>query len=119
RPGPRAPPLPPPSPAHRAWAASAPALPLPAPPAAPASPRLAAELAAQAALLRCLFGALPFRPPPLIDAAVLAWNDAAVPRIAAAIYEERRFDDLPVLADALEEAGCCDVALLAHLRGGG
>ena len=78
-----------------------------------------AERRHQAALLRCLFGPLPFRPPPAIDAAVLAWNDAAVPRIAAAIYDDRRFDDLPVLADALEEAGCADAELLGHCRGGG
>jgi hypothetical protein len=60
----------------------------------------------------------PFRPPPRLDASVLAWNDAAVPRVAAAIYEERRFEDLPILADALEEAGCTDAELLGHCRGG-
>jgi hypothetical protein len=31
----------------------------------------------------------------------------------------RRFEDLPVLADLLEEAGCTDAALLGHLRGPG
>jgi hypothetical protein len=80
---------------------------------------MAAERAAQAALLRCLVGPLPFRPPPMIDAAILAWNDAAVPRIASTIYDDRRFEDLPVLADALEEAGCGEADLLEHLRGGG
>jgi hypothetical protein len=33
------------------------------------------------------------------------------------IYAERRFGDLPILADALEEAGCTDPNILGHLRG--
>jgi hypothetical protein len=36
----------------------------------------------------------------------LAWHDGAVPRLAQAIYDRRDFASLPVLADALEEAGC-------------
>jgi hypothetical protein len=44
------------------------------------------------------------------------WNGGAVPRIAAAIYAGRRFGDMPVLADALEEAGCDNRAVLAHCR---
>lgn len=36
---------------------------------------------------------------------ILAWNDATVPRIARAIYDERAWDRLPVLADALLDAG--------------
>lgn len=35
------------------------------------------------------------------------------------IYDERSFDLLPILADALEESGCCDVEILTHLRGTG
>jgi hypothetical protein len=38
--------------------------------------------------------------------------------VARAIYEERRWDDLVVLADALEEAGCANAEVLAHCRGG-
>jgi hypothetical protein len=37
-------------------------------------------------------------------------------RIARAIYDERRWGDLPVLADALEEAGCTDREILDHCR---
>jgi hypothetical protein len=48
----------------------------------------------------------------------LEWNDGVVCRIAKAIYEERRFQDMPVLADALEEAGCSDADLLNHCRQG-
>jgi hypothetical protein len=37
--------------------------------------------------------------------------------LAAAISAERAFERLPVLADALEEAGCADADILGHLRG--
>jgi len=39
-----------------------------------------------------------------------------VAQIARAIYEDRRWADLPVLADALEEAGCADREILDHCR---
>jgi hypothetical protein len=66
-------------------------------------------------LLRELFGPLPFRKvhidPPCLTPAVLT--------LAQAIYEGRQFQDLPILADALEEAGCSDPDILAHCRGPG
>lgn len=34
------------------------------------------------------------------------WREGTVPRLAAKIYDERAFDRMPILADALEEAGC-------------
>jgi hypothetical protein len=42
-----------------------------------------------------------------------------VPRLVRGIHEERAFDRLAVLADALEEAGCADADILSHLRGPG
>jgi hypothetical protein len=78
---------------------------------------LNAGLARSGRLLRDLFGN-PFRPAAL-DPAWLAWNGGAVRKMAESIYEERRFADLPVLADALEDAGCADAAVLAHCRGPG
>jgi hypothetical protein len=72
----------------------------------------------QAALLRDLLGN-PFRPPPALAPSVLAFNGGTVPKLAAAIYEERAFGRLPVLADALEDAGCTDPAILNHCRSGG
>jgi hypothetical protein len=74
------------------------------------------ELRSHCTLLRDIFGN-PFRPPPAIDPAWLVWNDGTVKRLAEAIYEQRRFSDLPILADALEDAGCADAVLLEHLRG--
>jgi hypothetical protein len=71
----------------------------------------AAEAAAQAALVRCVFGD-PFRPVPVAS----EWRSADAIGLARAIYADRAFDRLPILADALEEAGCGDPAVLAHCR---
>jgi hypothetical protein len=79
------------------------------------------EYERQAALLRCIFGTLAFRPLPPVAPAVLAWQGGMVGRLAAAIYEERDFSQerMGVLADAAEEAGLDDAELLAHLRSPG
>lgn len=45
------------------------------------------------------------------------WLTPTVMALASAIYSDRAFDRLPILADALEEAGCTDQAILHHLRG--
>jgi hypothetical protein len=74
------------------------------------------ERAAQAALVRCILRS-PFRPVVPLDPAVLVWDGGAARRLAEAIYAGRRFGDLPILADLLEEAGLTDAALLGHLRG--
>jgi hypothetical protein len=66
-------------------------------------------------LLRDLFGPLPFRPVAL-DPAWLAWYGGSVVRLAQRIYDERRFEWMPELADALEEAGCRDEDILGHCR---
>jgi hypothetical protein len=49
----------------------------------------------------------------------LTWNCGTVVKLAQGIYEDRRFEDLPILADALEEAGCQEQSVLDHLRGPG
>ncbi len=72
------------------------------------------EEAAQADLLRELFGN-PFRPA-TVAPAVLRWNDGTVVRLARAISDERAWDRMPVLADALEDAGCDNRDLLTHSR---
>ncbi|MBI1915912.1 MAG: hypothetical protein HYS12_14430 [Planctomycetes bacterium] len=46
----------------------------------------------------------------------LSWNQGCVARVARAIAEEHRFEDLPILADALEEAGCTNAHILDHCR---
>jgi hypothetical protein len=75
----------------------------------------AAEEAAQADLLRELIGN-PFRPV-VVAPEWLAWSDGAVRKLAAGLYEERAFERMGILGDALEEAGCGDDAILAHCRG--
>jgi hypothetical protein len=71
-----------------------------------------AERAAQSALLRCIAGN-PFGP---VNFDV-SWRTPNVVSIARATFAERRFANLPILADVLEEAGCADVAILNHCRG--
>jgi hypothetical protein len=72
---------------------------------------------AQAKLLRELVGN-PFKLVPDVTR-WLTWNDGAVRKLAQAIYDDRRFGDLPVLADALEDAGCDNEDILNHCRNGG
>jgi hypothetical protein len=67
------------------------------------------------ALLRDLSGN-PFRPV-VLKPSWLRANCGVVRQMAAAIYEQGHFEDLPVLADALDDAGCAQADLLAHCRG--
>jgi len=107
-----------------------------------AAPHITSVLAAtRAALLRDLVGN-PFRPVQIRGlgpcpncfhlpcacqnhwergpgAGWLAWHNGTVAHIAHGIYDDRAFDRLPILADALEEAGCDSTDLLAHLRSPG
>ena len=73
------------------------------------------EWAAQAALLRDIFGLLPFRPVTIAPAWAI-WNDATVVKLAQGIYDDRAVGRLPILADALEEAGCDNADILTHCR---
>jgi hypothetical protein len=80
-----------------------------------------AVLRRSALLLRDIFGN-PFRPVALNP----SWQTPQVVALAQAAYDERELPSghldvlrLAVLADALEEAGCADADLLAHLRSGG
>lgn len=72
------------------------------------------ESQVQAKLLRCIIGN-PFRRAKAVRT-WLTWNDATVTKIAQSIYDERRFEDLPILADALEDAGCDNEEILRHCR---
>jgi hypothetical protein len=75
------------------------------------------EKGPQSDIIRDVFGN-PFRPL-AVDPVWLAWNDGSVVQLAQTIYEQRRFAVMPVLADALEEAGCTNADLLDHSRGPG
>ncbi len=70
-----------------------------------------AERNYQARILRCLFG----NPFDRLSAGT-HWMTETVNGLAKAIYAERAFDRLPILADALEDAGCTNADVLSHCR---
>ena len=45
-----------------------------------------------------------------------SWNSSTVEGLLKGIHEDRGYDRLPILADALEEAGCTETFLLNHCR---
>ncbi len=65
-------------------------------------------------VVRCIVGN-PFRPVAFDP----RWRTETAGALASGIYAERAFDRLPILADALEEAGCDHPDVLAHCRGPG
>ena len=68
----------------------------------------------QCHLLRDLVGN-PFRPVS-IQLEWLWWNGGTVRRLAETIYDTRDFSLLPLLADALTDAGCNELAIIDHCR---
>jgi hypothetical protein len=70
-----------------------------------------AEKKAECNLIRCVFGN-PFRPVAFDP----SWRTRTATTIAQVIYDERDFSTLPVLADALEDAGCEHADVLSHCR---
>lgn len=66
---------------------------------------------AQCELLQDIFGN-PFRP----VTSDPAWLTSTVVSLSQAIYQERAFDCMPILADALEDAGCTIAEILEHCR---
>ncbi|OAI50591.1 hypothetical protein AYO44_17675 [Planctomycetaceae bacterium SCGC AG-212-F19] len=74
--------------------------------------RLAPAGKDHAEILRCIFGSLPFRSVTITP----SWLTTNVVSLAQAIYDERAFDRMPILADALEDAGCDNADVLNHCR---
>lgn len=68
------------------------------------------EAQVQCSLLRDIIG------PSVLPVIPEAWRGSAVRKLAEAVYEARAFERLPILADALEEAGCDDAVILSHCR---
>jgi hypothetical protein len=69
------------------------------------------ESVAQAALLRDIIGN-PFRPITFS----LEWRTATAVSLAHQVYESRDFSAMPILADALQDAGCDNEDILNHCR---
>jgi hypothetical protein len=65
-------------------------------------------------IARDIFGN-PFRP----VSADPAWLTPTVVGLARGVYEDRAFDRLPILADALQDAGCENADVLDHCRSAG
>jgi hypothetical protein len=76
--------------------------------------RVEQESKAQCVILRDIFGN-PFRPV-AIDR---RWLTSNVVDLSNAIYEGRTFNHLPILADALMDAGCDNDEILSHCRSEG
>lgn len=72
------------------------------------------EAAHGAALVRDIFGN-PFRPV-IVNR---SWLTSTVTALAEGIYADRAFDRMPILADALQDAGCDSTDILGHCRSDG
>jgi hypothetical protein len=68
----------------------------------------------QAALVRDIFGN-PFRPVAFSP----EWRTDTALALARQMYESREFSAMPILADALQDAGCDNEGVLSHCRGEG
>ncbi len=66
----------------------------------------------QSHLLRDIFGN-PFRPVTFSP----SWRTSTVVALASQMYESRKFGAMPILADALQDAGCDSADVLDHCRG--
>jgi hypothetical protein len=73
-----------------------------------------AERKSQANVLRDIFGN-PFRPTTLD----LRWLTATVIDLATAVYQEKAFDRMGILGDALMDVGCDGDEIIGHCRGEG
>ncbi len=65
--------------------------------------------------LRDVVGIATFRPVTF----KAAWRTPAVVATAEGIYQDRAFDRMPILADALQDAGCDSADILGHCRSDG
>jgi hypothetical protein len=80
--------------------------------------RLCSELSWEQRIswLRDLF---PYRQSLAADPSWLSWSNGTVPQLVREIRNERQYELMPILADALEDAGCHNADILGHCRGPG
>jgi hypothetical protein len=77
------------------------------------SPSPSQEGLRQATLIRDIFGN-PFRPVAFSP----SWRTDTALSLAQQMYESRDFGAMPILADALQDAGCDNEDVLSHCRAG-
>jgi hypothetical protein len=65
-----------------------------------------------ACIVREIFGPLPFRPVCFSPSR----RTSIVLSLAQTIYDEKQFDRMPILGDAIEDAGCTSQEILNHCR---
>jgi hypothetical protein len=65
--------------------------------------------------LREIFGPVFFRHV-VVEPSWLTWNDGTIVKLAQGIYDDKAFDRIQILADALEDAGCNNSDILNHCR---
>ena len=75
-------------------------------------PRTRARSLYQAVMIRDIFGN-PFRPVSFDP----SWRTGTAIRLAQVMYETRDFAAMPILSDALQDAGCEHADILDHCRG--
>ncbi|VTR93322.1 Uncharacterized protein OS=Sorangium cellulosum (strain So ce56) GN=sce5710 PE=4 SV=1 [Gemmata massiliana] len=68
----------------------------------------------QGKYFHCVFGN-PFRPVAFSP----SWSTSTVHSLASQMYESRDFSAMPILGDALQDAGCASADVLNHCRGEG
>jgi hypothetical protein len=66
------------------------------------------------AITRDIFGN-PFRPVAFDS----AWRNSTAIGVASTMYDSHDFGEMPILADALQDAGCEHTDILSHCRGDG
>ena len=66
-------------------------------------------------IMRCVIGRQSFRP----NSKTASWRTSVSVSMAQTIYDDRAFNQLPLLAEALETAGCTDKDILEHCRDSG
>jgi hypothetical protein len=71
--------------------------------------------ALEVALVADIYGTA-FHEPWTVRPEWLRWNDGCLVKMARVLYDGHRFEEMPILADALEEAGCEDMHVLDHCR---
>ena len=72
-----------------------------------------AEEREQVSVLRDIFDPLPFRAISIDP----RWLTSTVLDLAQVIYDEKAFDRMPILADALMDSGCDSEEIIGHCRG--